>query len=513
MQRHVRRADAYLLAGKNTEAAASLQTALEIQPDHVPTLLQLTELHLQSAHHNEARELIFKALAGNIGSPRVALQLVMQLASIGESGLMLDIAKQLHPAMWDSAKSLAEMSQQLSLVGAHHLADAFAVAAVSRDPMHPPSLYMLATMDVFYGRMDSAAENAERCIEMLPDDPNVHWLISRLKLPAAGKRIDRIEKALAKSPGADAESWLGYALHNELHDQRDYERSWQALERACKAKRSLLNFDRREVSLLFQSLRQWSPAHVQPAAAGFVDPGFTPIFVIGLHRSGTTLAERIVSGHSMVAAGGETYDVTSALHRATGIHFRGELHRCVLEREATFDYRRIGWEYLKGMQWRAKGKQFVTDKLPSNYMNVGFIAKALPSAKFICLRRNPIDVGLSNLRTLFGDACPHSYDQIEFAEHYHHFNGLMDHWCESFSGRILNVAYDDMVNTPELTTQSIARFCGLEYQPAMVRIESRNDAVATASSVMLRDGIRKDRGEVWKVYERHLQPMIQALAG
>jgi hypothetical protein len=89
----------------------------------------------------------------------------------------------------------------------------------------------------------------------------------------------------------------------------------------------------------------------------------------------------------------------------------------------------------------------------------------------------------------------------------------MDHWHAIFPGRILDVAYDDLVAEPETMARRMAEFCGLEFEPAMVRIQDRKDAVATASSVMMRDGIRKDRGKVWKAYEQQLQPMIRAFGG
>jgi hypothetical protein len=90
---------------------------------------------------------------------------------------------------------------------------------------------------------------------------------------------------------------------------------------------------------------------------------------------------------------------------------------------------------------------------------------------------------------------------------------VMDHWRALLPDRILDVGYDELVNAPEATAARMAAFCGLDYEPSMLQIESRDDAVATASSVMMRDGIRRDRGKVWKAYETQLAPMIEALGG
>ena len=78
------------------------------------------------------------------------------------------------------------------------------------------------------------------------------------------------------------------------------------------------------------------------------------------------------------------------------------------------------------------------------------------------------------------------------------------------TARILDVNYQDLVDDPAASAARIAEFCGLAFEPAMVKIEARSDAVSTASSVMMREGIRKDRSQVWKAYERQLQPIISA---
>lgn len=511
LHRRLERAEAQLAAGMADAAAANLEEALRIAPDHVPTLLRLAGLHLDARRHNHARALVLRATRGHLESPKVALHLMTLLTELSETGLVVEIAKQLPPELWDSAKSLAELAQQLSLINSQDLARRYASAGVTRDPGHPPSLYLLASTELFFGELAAAAEHAERCLERLPGDPSSLWLLSRLRLPESERRIARIEAELARVDGAENEAWLAYALHNELHDVKDHERAWQALERACRAKRSTLDYDERENAALFAALQSWTAAEAH-SEDGHSDPDLIPIFVIGLHRSGTTLAERILSGHSRVSAGGETYDIRAQLRRGSGFHFAGELERRIVDARAAFDYRRLGAGYLAGMRWRAGGKTYVTDKLPSNYLNVGFIARALPHARFIHLRRDPVDVGLSSLRTLFSLACPYSYDQLEFTNYYHRYRRLMAHWHEILPGRILDVDYDRLVSEPEAMATEMARFCGLDYEPGMVRIESRTDAVSTASSVMMRDGIRRDRGKVWKAYERQLQPMIEALA-
>ena len=242
-RKHSKRAETYLAQGMRQDALASLAAAAAANPDDIPTRLRMVDLHLGARRHNDARAEVMRATSGFVSSPKVALDLVERLAALGESHTVIQIGRQLVPGMWDSARSLAEMARHLTLLGAHDLADGFARAAVAKDGSHPPALFMMATMDVFYGRMESAAEHARRCLAIVPHEPATNWLMSRLRLPDAGPRIDRIRAALAAGPEVEAQVWLWYALHNELHDLKDFAGSWDALSKGCAAKRSQLNYD------------------------------------------------------------------------------------------------------------------------------------------------------------------------------------------------------------------------------------------------------------------------------
>lgn len=505
-----KRAEAALAARQIGEAVSSLTQAAEVMPGNIETHLQLARLHFQLGEHNLGRAQVMKALDGRVESPRLALMLMRHLDGIGESGLVVDIARQLSPPMWDSAQSLSEVSRTLSMVGAHELADEFATAALTKNPADAAAVFQMAKMDVFFGRLESAEENVDRCLHIVPDSPAAHWLKSQLRLSGGEQRVDGLRQLLDRAKTADDACHLGYALHNELHQLKDYSAAWDALSRACAAKREIVRYRREDTEALFSALQQYSRAD-STCHDGFVADDLRPIFIVGLHRSGTTLTERIISGHSAVAAGGETYDISAAIRRASGRHFRGELDAEALRNRGSFDYKRIGEEYLQGVRWRSGGKPIITDKLPSNFLTIGVILRAVPEARILCLQRDPMDVGLSNLRTLFSSACPYSYDQLDFADYAIRFDRLMAHWDDVFPGRILKVDYQELVDAPEASARRIASYCGLSFEPAMVKIEDRTDAVSTASSVMMREGIRRDRSKVWKRYETQLQPMSSML--
>jgi hypothetical protein len=237
-----------------------------------------------------------------------------------------------------------------------------------------------------------------------------------------------------------------------------------------------------------------------------------PLFIVGLHRSGTTLLERILSGHPDVADAGETYSFSAQLRYAADHFCRLVADTTIAERAPGFDYAAVGRGFLDAMRARSRGRGFVTEKQNPNFVLLGPIAKALPQAKLLHMRRDPADTCFSNLRTLFTHEAGYSYDQIEMADYCKAYHDLMRHWREAMPERVLDIDYDAMVQAPEAQAQRIAAHCGLDYRPDMLQVERRTGMVATASSHQVRQGILKNRGGAWKRYERHLGPLLDRLA-
>lgn len=498
-----------LASGDRNAAAREFRHGLTLDREHVGCLVGLARCELEEERHQPARALALRALRGQLHNPRMAIELLALLSELSESGLIREIVRQIPPERWDSARSLTEVAQILSFQGIHEEARQFAEAAYARGPDDPPTLIMYATVMLFFGELDRAYEACERCLHFLPHDPSAHWLISRLRRPDPLSRVDRIRAALDRATDLEDRAMLAYALHNELHEARAYAEAWDALIEGCRSKRAAIGYRPERYAAIFAALRGFARTDVL-TGDGYQGAHPRPVFVIGLHRSGTTLAERILSGHSQVAQGGETYDIRAQLRRASGLHYAAEIDLRIIEARAALDYRAIGEGYVRGLRWRAAGRPFVTEKLPSNYFNVGFIARALPEARFIVLRRDPLDVGLSSLRTLFSHACPYSYDLADFIQYWRWYSDLMQHWQELLGERMLAVDYQRLVDRPAEVAAAMCDFLGIPFEPDMLAIEQRTDAVSTASSVMMREGIRKDRGRLWTAYARWLSPLIAA---
>jgi tetratricopeptide (TPR) repeat protein len=382
--------------------------------------------------------------------------------------------------------------------------------AYRADPNYPPTILSRGQVLTYLGRIDEAVWEFERCIGIAPKIGQAHWFLAHVR-KATGERnnIKRLRTLLAYAGlPVREEISLAFALHKELDDLGDYVNAWQALERACRAKRSTLSYRPADTTRLVDALM----AIPDDSANVIPDPSApTPIFIVGMHRSGTTLLEQLLDGSPDVRTVGELYDFTCAMRYAADYHCRGVIDLGIVERSPSIDLGEVGRRYLAGLAWRLDDKSFFTDKLPSNFLNVGYICRALPNAKILHMVRDPMETCFSNLRELFSDANPYSYDQYELAHFYGEYRRLMAHWHARFPGRILDIDYAELIRSPEVTMRLVAAFCGIDYIPAMQDPRSSRRAVATASAVQVRDGIVRRETPKWMPYAPYLGALKDAL--
>ena len=162
--------------------------------------------------------------------------------------------------------------------------------------------------------------------------------------------------------------------------------------------------------------------------------------------------------------------------------------------------------------WRRAGRRWLTEKLPSNFLNIGFILHALPEARILHMRRDPVETCFSNLRTLFRGGAPYACDQEDLADYYLQYRRMMAHWHALAPGRILDVDYAAFVADPEAQAQRIMAYCGLTYVPGALDIGMRRRHGRHRERGACTQGHPQNRGSAWKPYAQRLQPLIQGLS-
>ncbi len=500
------------LANKQWRMAAdSFESILAHEPNHLPALLKASTALLELDRYREARERLLQALPLASDHPGLVMELGRKLRQFHEAAALLELVRRSGFMRHAPPPMLTEMALIVSSVGDQQLALELVSQAVRLDARAAHPRYLRGTVLMFLGRMSEAEAELEACISLSPGFPQAHWVLSRLRSWTPGENhVARLEALLAKTtPGSEHEAYFSFALHNELHDLRQYDASWAMLERGCRTKSRLDPYDEAKSGQLIEAVKALcTPGFVAPTPR--VDE-YTPIFIVGMHRSGTTLLERILGGHSMVSDGGETYAFTAQIKIATDHKSTQSLDLASVQRLADCDFDAIGRGFIAGSRWRAKGLPFLTEKLPPNLVNAGFIAKALPGAKILHMVRDPVDTCFSNLRTYFSNAALYSFDQMQLAHYYGQYLDLVQHWRTVMPERFMDVAYEDLVNDTQATAARIFDFCGLPFEAGALQVERSSGAVSTASSASVRQGILTNRDHAWKPYEAHLQPMLARL--
>lgn len=495
-----------------SEALAQYEKLLSLDPEHAMAMLRASRMALALGKYRVGYDYATRALARRPGSDDAVLTLARALRMYNEPLALLECVEYSRWRERRSATWLTDLAMMVSTVGANELAMEMLDLAIVREPHNPQARYFRGVVRMFFGDMDAAERELELCIAKAPAFTQAHWVLSRLrKQTEDANHVARMRALVPKIPrGSENDAYLAFALHNELHDLGRYKESWEALQHGCRCKRHLTPHDRADAKRMFDGLeRICDEEFVKPVAR--TDGIFVPVFIVGMHRSGSTLLEQLLGGHPMVADGGETYSFTTQMRFAADYRNKGVMDSELVRRAENVDYDFVGRRFFEASSWRAKGKPYLTEKLPSNFLNLGFIARALPNARILHMVRDPLDTCFSNLRTMFSDVNTFSYDQAELAEWYGQYRRLMEHWHKVMPGRILDVQYDALVADPETVMRGVLDFCGLPWSESAATLDNAG-AVATASSPQMRGGIIKNRKAAWMPYAPQLQPLIDRLA-
>ncbi|MEO8365286.1 MAG: sulfotransferase [Pseudoxanthomonas sp.] len=511
-QRLWSQARAHITQGHWNEATHTLEALLLSQAEVIPVLLLLASVSLATGSVRGAVAHLQQAAASLPDNIDAIGRVAQALSRIGETRAAHACLS--HPGIALSANArallmLAHVSQGLGLhVEALALMErAHAIGLDSAD-----FRYFHALQLQFNGRIGEAEAKMESCLAMGPTFGRASLTLARVRRQtAASNHLPFIRSRLAAmEQGSEDHAAFEFALHKELDDLGQCEEAWQALQRGNGVMQRRLGHDGAGERAIFDALiaRFDTQTFAQEQAA---PDGPVPIFIVGMPRSGTTLLERILGNHSMVMSTGELADFPRQLRWATDLHGHALVDLPLLEASRQLDFPLLGRRYLYQTQWRAQGRRFYVDKLPPNFMLIGFIRHALPHARILHMVRDPMDVCFSNYRALFGDAYAYSYDLESLAHHHRQYQRLMRHWHRTLPGFVLDIDYDEMVRHTGSATRRILGFCGLPYETTCLETTANDSPVATLSSAQVRAPIHQRSAGEWRRYGPQLDPLQRML--
>lgn len=502
-----------LIAQRDTTAATrALESVVARQPGHLMARLRLSTLATSQGRYRDSLAQLLAIAAQHPTEAELLVLIAGMLHRLGETSVALDCLQQESLRTSSDRALLEEAAQVATQMDSIPLAEALLDRADAFSCPGVDGLYTRATAQLFQGRTARAEATLESCLSLDANFVQAHWALSRARRQdLASNHVSRLRGQLStRAPDDPGVPFLAFALFKELDDLGETEAAWTALQAGSRAKRARLDYRERDEVAAFQALSGINRVDTNVGSLASAGDA-TPIFIVGLPRTGTTLLERILSAHPQVQDAGELDDFPLQMRWMANRFSKSFLDPAVFAAQSAGDAATLGRRYLEHAAWRANGKPYFTDKLPLNFLHVGLIARALPQARILHMVRNPMDTCFSNLKELFAAAYPHSYDQREMAAHYGRYRRLMDHWHASFPGRVHDVRYEELVSDPEPVARALMSFCGLPWQPDSLRIEAREGAVTTASSAQVREPIHQRGIDGWRRYEAQLQPLRAAL--
>ncbi len=335
------------------------------------------------------------------------------------------------------------------------------------------------------------AEAYRLMADLLPQD-DIPGCVSRIKTLFESKDISAMDRV-----------HLGFALGFIFENTGDFEKSFSYLEAANRTFRSEIPAPPETDTAKFERInRAFADGHFNHLRGDF--PSDSPIFIVGLMRSGTSLVEQIIATHSQVFGAGELNDITDLLDP---IYKAGRKAR--LE-----DAQRMARTYLDRMAQRSGLAPRFVDKMPANFFNIGLIKTIFPNAKIINMVRDPRDNCFSIYKNFFDTyAHQYAYDQTELANFANKYKEMMNTWDEIFPGAVYHLSYEDLVADQEGESRKLLQYLKLPWEEQLLEFHKTKRSVRTASVSQVRQKVYTSSVKSWQKYEPYLGTLIQGLNG
>jgi tetratricopeptide (TPR) repeat protein len=367
------------------------------------------------------------------------------------------------------------------------------------------------------GRLDEARLAFEHALRLDPtlDGYSQYAQIRKFNQDDAEENapfLELLERRAGEAMPMSTRIDSSFALAKTYDSLGNLEKSFEYLRTANKLKRSTLSYVRSDSDRDMDAIKKLFDKEFIGRFTGTSSMELAPIFVLGMPRSGTTLTEQILAGHSRVNPGNELTHLANMGAEFSEVWSK-RLAAGKDSRDGIIsDLRRMGETYAeRTTRLQVPGKRF-TDKMPGNFLHIGLIYLLFPNASVIHCHRHPADTCLSCYERLFTKSLAFSYDQQDLAAYYKLYLDLMQHWREILpKGFILDVEYEKVVTDPENQIRRLLDFCKLDFEATCLEFHKVKRTVTTASSLQVRKPMYTSSLNRWKKYGDKLKPLVDAL--
>ena len=530
--------------GKDEEADKAYKNAISTDKKYLD--LQKAMSQVQKGNLGEAEKIYREILSddpNNVDALRLLALLASRTGAVDQAINMLENCTKIAPDYALAWENLAKMYRQKDDPDSLQKAAFCFRKATELRPDWAEGWAGLGTMQTRSSQHEEGIESYKKSIELKANQPRVHlslghvykttgnqeacissyneaisfdnnfgeayWSLANLKTyKFSGEEISIMEKKveLTEVPEREKVHFL-FSLGKALEDMGNYDKSFEYYKRGNDLNRGRTTYDPKAIEALSERLKQFFTEERFHENKDFGNNSNSPIFIVGLPRSGSTLIEQILASHSKIEGTMELPNIMNIARKLGNSTKDRTAYPEVIESLQGSDLTDLGKSFIDETQFLRTGKQYFIDKMPNNFSHIGLIKLILPNAKVIDARRNPMDTCFSCFKQLFARGQAFTYDLSEIARYYVNYVNLMDHWDKVLPGYVFKLQHEDLINNQEGVTRDLIDFCEVDFESSTLEFYKTKRAVKTASSEQVRQPINTKGVNQWKNYEAHLKDL------
>jgi tetratricopeptide (TPR) repeat protein len=501
--------------GKGAKAIEHLRFALAVRPDHLESHFALGNLLYAADQLDEALRCYQQVLRFNPRHAETHNNIANTYLKLGQRERAIShykTAQDANPSYADAFGNLGNAYLELNRLEESIEQNRLAIA---RNPTRFGSFNNLGVAYQALGQFEEATWAFERALELSPDEASVHLNLANMeKFTADDRRLPGLRRLIDRVDTLDIEQKLSahFAMGKASSDLKQYDEAFEHLKQANALKRRTFDYDEAQRLAMFKNIEAKYTPELFAAKSGSGDDSWSPIFIVGMPRSGTTLLEQVLASHSKVFGAGELETFKEAINECVESQRILPAYPLLVDFLSPEHILRIGQTYTTQARALAPEAPHIVDKMPLNFMFVGLIHLALPNARIVHIRRDPLDTCVSCYQLLFTGSQPFAYDLAELGHYYRGYEQVMAHWHKVLPpGVLMDVQYEDLVADLEGVSRRALAHCGLEWEDACRDFHDTKRTVRTASTMQVREPLYSRSIGSWRRYEKHLGPLIEAL--
>lgn len=489
------------------DAARHYGEVRRLFPDHPGALHGLGLVAMRENRFGDAVAHLRQADKNTRGNPAIRCDLGHALLNLGLYEEALRSFRSVLQAQPTNIAALSGAGDTLNVLGRTDEALRAFRTVLSIDPDNAAAHFGTGNALAQLGNTADARIALERAAALAPKRAAYHRALAELApFREDDPRLAPMETLARENLPEDQKAELHFALAKAYDDLGRTEPACDHLKKANALRRQAVTYDEGIVASFFADLKAvFTPERVQRAPGG---ESSLAIFIVGMPRSGTTLIEQILCSDPSVLGAGELTHVQDQI--AEGLAGEDYPHGIAVLTDQAFAG--FGKEYLRRLGKLPRDIRHVVDKFPGNFQHIGLIHLALPNAKIIHVRRDPMDTCFSCYSKLFLNGLNYTYDLGELGRYYRMYEALMAHWRSVLpDGAMLEVQYEALVNDFEAEARRLVDYCGLEWSDRFLSFHENERAVRTHSQAQVRQPLFTSSIGRWRRYEAYLNPLRGAL--